>query len=170
MKKTIIFGGLVFAVAMSVAPAFAASGVALVNSGLGQKSGDVANFGVAVCNNGSQDLVQSVPIVVTANGQTNAVSSPSLLKAGSCNYSYLSYASFNMASGQTYQATVTIDPNRIAATNSDTKATYNVTVPSGQVHGESTMSEATRQTLLAQLASMINVLLGLLAKARALGL
>jgi hypothetical protein len=169
MKNVIVVVGLAVAAVMSIAPVFAASGIVLINSGLGQKSGNVTNFGVAVCNNGTGNLAQAVPIRITANGQTGTVSSPAPLQAGSCGYSYISYATFNMSRGQTYSVAVTIDPNRTVVSNTNTQAAYSITVPSGRVLGAS-IDSTSQAAMLNQLAGMVTILEQLLAKARSLGL
>lgn len=147
-------------IGMSVLPAFAATGVTLVNSGLGQRASDTANFGLAVCNVGTQDATQATPVVVTANGQTVTLSSPAL-KVGACGYVYTSYASLGMTAGSTYSVSVVIDPNQNGGASNS--ATYSVTVP-GKVLGASTMSASTRQQMLAQLASLQAQLQALLSK------
>ena len=148
-------------IGMSVLPAFAATGVTLVNSGLGQRASDTANFGLAVCNVGTQDATQAASVVVTANGKTVTLSSP-VLAVGVCGYVYTSYAGLGMTAGNTYSVSVVIDPNQtVSATNS---ATYSVTVPAGQVLGASTMSTSARQQMLAQLANLEAMLQALLSK------
>jgi hypothetical protein len=129
MKQTIIksstLAGLMFLIASS---AFAAT-FTLTNGGLGQTVANTQQFGVAVCNKSTANLTQSVPIVVTTNGESATISSASTIQAGSCEYSYLPYSQLGMKSGETYSVNVTIDPQNSVISNSDNATVYNVTVP-----------------------------------------
>jgi hypothetical protein len=171
MKKITIFAALaVVGLIGSAMVAFADTGVVLVNSGLGQKAGDVTDFGVAVCDQGSVALSHAVPISVTVNGVTVSANSPASLAVGGCGYTYLNYHSFNLSTGQTYSVQTIIDPQGTTVSNSNTQALYSMTVPSGAVLGASAISSAVRAQLLAQLANMVSLLQSLLARAKALGL
>lgn len=150
---------------------FAASGVVLTNAGLGQKTGDSAHFGVAICNEGGVSLATPAPLSLTANNVTVTAASISPLAAGACGYTYFSYASFGMSAGQTYSVQVAIDPAGTLGASVEVPVSYKVTVPpGGQVLGVSTVGETQAQQLLAQLASMVTILEALAAKAKALGL
>jgi hypothetical protein len=178
-NTTLLIVGTALMIETTIFPALAASNV-LVNSGLGQKAGDVTSFGVAICNKGTQAL-GSAPVTVTGNSHSLTVMTGALSQ-GSCGYSYIAYSDLGMTSGKTYLVVVTIDPNHTVVGDAD-QATYTVTVPSGQVKGVSTSADTTvattaatpmtpehRTELLAQLASMINVLNQLLAQLHAMGL
>jgi hypothetical protein len=120
--------GTIFVPAMSLA-----AGVSLHNGGLGQAAQNTQSFGVAVCNDGTQALNQTVPISVTANDKTVTVPSAASIKPGNCAYSYLTYAPFGMWAGTTYSVSVTIDPDHSVITGSNNQASYSVTVPKASV-------------------------------------
>ncbi|MDE2018867.1 MAG: hypothetical protein KGJ13_00805 [Patescibacteria group bacterium] len=165
MKNKLIFSGIVVGLLAATLPALAAvPGVQLGHGGIGQKAGDTTDFGVAICNNGAQ-TVSAVPFAVTLNGKTVAATVDGPLSAN-CQYTYLTYSIFDVTAGNTYSATVAIDPNHILGTAAVAAlATYTITVPvGGQVLGASAISESERQSLLAQLAQMTAILQGLLAK------
>jgi hypothetical protein len=169
MKNKLIYAGAAAALATSflvaITPALAAPAVLLQHAGVGQKAGDTANFGVAICNNGTQSVPGATPFQVTANGKAVNATVAGPLAAGACKYTYLAYSSFGMTVGNTYSVVVSIDPSHTVTTNTDAPATYSITVPSaGKVLGASTMSDAERQSLLAQLASMVTILQGLLTR------
>jgi hypothetical protein len=120
MKKILTIAA-VLAVAVPVA-SFAAS-LVLTNGGLGQVASNPSQFGVAVCDGGSAAVSQSVPVTVTANGQTATLSSANSIAIGACQYSYVSYSQFNLQAGQTYPVAVSI--------NGGAQANYSMTVPGG---------------------------------------
>jgi hypothetical protein len=167
----VIAGVVFFGINMAMAGSAMATGAGgiLQNAGLGQKAGDPNNFGIAVCNNGSQATSQAVPVSITANNTATTLQIPAPLNAKQCTYSYVPYSSFSMKTGVNYSVQVTIDSNRTFATNPDTSATYSVTVPGGAVLGATTMSDSERATLTAQLSAMIAQLQVLLAEAQAQG-
>jgi hypothetical protein len=164
MKNKLIYAGVAMSLLVVVAPAFAASGAVLSHAGVGQKAGDVTTFGIAVCNNGDQQISQSVPISARANGRTVSTYVNGPLNAGACAYSYLSYDMFGMVGGQTYSVLVDIDPQHSITQSVEPQAAYSVAVPSGQVLGASTVSGDERSQMLAQLASMVAILQQLLAQ------
>ncbi len=134
--------------ALTVIPAFATTGGVLKNSGIGQRAGDTTQFGVGVCNKGTAKLTSSVTVVVNANSVTQYPTINSLA-VGQCGFAYEPYATFNMASGQTYSVRVTIDPQHSFAENADTQATYSVTVPGGEVLGANTVNRSAAYQYLA---------------------
>jgi hypothetical protein len=105
-----------------------AAGITLTNGGLGQVANNPLSFGVAVCNGGTATVTQSVPIDISVNGAATTVSSPSPLAAGACGYSYVDYSQLNMAGGQNYEVTVTIDPGHTVM-SANNQASYSITVP-----------------------------------------
>jgi hypothetical protein len=150
---------------VSAAPAFALTGVSLTLANIGQSNNNTSQFGIAVCNQGTMNLSSPQQISVTANGTTFLASTANSINAGNCAYSYIPYNNFSMTPGQTYSIT--------AQLGSGSASTYQLTVPQngqGTVLGASTMSNAVRMQLLAQLASMENLLAQLLARAQALGM
>jgi len=164
MKNKLMYAGVVAAFLAAAIPALAATtGIALRHAGIGQKAGDTANFGVAICNNGTQTISGSTPFTVTANGHTANVVVVGPLAGGSCKYTYLAYSSFGMAAGATYSVNVSIDPSHTVTSNVDAPAVYSLKVP-GQVLGASAVSDAERQSMLDQLASMAAILHNLLVK------
>lgn len=180
MKNKLTFTGAAAGVAMAglfiaIVPALAASAVVLGHAGIGQKAGDTANFGVAICDNGTQATAGAVPFAVTANGKTVSATVSGPLAAGACQYTYLAYSSFGMTSGSSYSVTVTIDPNQTVTTNVAAPANYMLTVPGpvGQVLGASTVvpnaSASGRASQLAQLANLEAILQQLLAKLASMG-
>ena len=82
-----------------------------------------------MCDKSPQALATAVPIVVKVNGQSVTVSSVSPITSGKCEYSYVNYSQFGMKVGQTYIASVTIDPQRTVASNLDDMASYSIVVP-----------------------------------------
>jgi len=164
MKNKLIIASIMAGMLAASVPALAAnSAIVLQHGGIGQKAADPNNFGVAVCDKGTQSA-SGVPLQVTANGITVNATAFGPIQAGGCTYTYLSYASFGMAKGKIYSVQVAIDPNQTITTNIDAPATYTIKVPGGKVLGASTMSDAERQSLLNQLASMEAMLQSLLAK------
>jgi hypothetical protein len=113
------------------APALAAT-ISLSNGGVGQVATNPSQFGIAVCNDGASALAQGVPVTVSTNGQTVALSSANSIAVGSCGYTYLSYSQFGMQAGQTYTVTTTIDPKHTVTSNTNNSAEYSVTVPAQQ--------------------------------------
>ncbi len=106
-----------------------AAGVVLSNGGFGQAAGNPQNFGVAVCNHGTETVTQSVPVSVTVGDRSTSIMSGAPIKAGSCSYSYLPYAPLAMEAGHTYIVAVAVDPNHSIITNTDNQVSYDVTVP-----------------------------------------
>src|SRR5665213_526323 len=102
--------GVVMVSLMSVAGVTVAASVVLTNGGLGQVAGNTQSFGLAVCNNGKQAVMQPVPVLVSANGMATTISSASSIQPGVCQYSYANYSDLAMMAGQTYAVSVTIDP------------------------------------------------------------
>jgi len=163
MKKTLSLG-VAAMLLISAAPAFALTGVSLTLANIGQSNNNMSQFGIAVCNQGTMNLSSPQQISVSANGTTFLASTANSIAAGGCAYSYIPYSNFSMVSGQTYSVT--------AMLSSGSASTYQVTVPQngqGAVLGASTMSNAVRAQLLAELASMEILLTQLLARAQALG-
>jgi hypothetical protein len=107
MKKALTLTASIAAFALPAA-ALAASGQILYNGGFGQLALNAQNFGIAVCNRGTMDMDQPIPITVSANGQTASVSSVNIIKADSCEYSYVPYAALAMQAGNSYDVNVEI--------------------------------------------------------------
>ncbi len=63
-----------------------AAGVVLSNGGFGQAAGNPQNFGVAVCNHGTETVTQSVPVSVTVGDRSTSIMSGAPIKAGTCSY------------------------------------------------------------------------------------
>jgi hypothetical protein len=167
MKNKLTYAGIAaMGFLVAAAPALAASVVALGNAGVGQKVGDATSFGVAICNNGTQAVAGTVPFTISANGRVVNAMVAAPLAAGACKYTYFTYGSFGMTAASSYSVNIAIDPNQTVTTNVDAPATYMLTVPGsvGQVLGASTTSDDQRSQLLAQLASMVAILEGLLAR------
>ena len=168
MKNKLIFAGIAgMGLLVMVAPAFAASAIVLRHAGIGQRAGDTTSFGVAICNNGTQAVSGVVPFRVSANGKTVNATVNGALAAGGCQYTYLTYSSFNMTVGVSYSVSVAIDPNHTVTTNVDAPATYMLSVPgsAGKVLGASTSIPSDQSSqMLTQLASMEAMLQQLLAQ------
>ncbi|HVO28515.1 MAG TPA: hypothetical protein VMT81_00840 [Candidatus Paceibacterota bacterium] len=120
MNKKKMAGWLAGFAVLAAVPAFAAAAGAVVNGGLGQSAADPQQFGVAVCNNGSQALAAPVPVTVAANGASVTVSSQTSIASKGCAYSYVAYSQFGMAAGKAYTVSVSVGSDN---------ATYTVTVP-----------------------------------------
>jgi hypothetical protein len=129
MKNTFVFIGVSAIMLFAWAASSFAAGLDLVNGGLGQVATNPQQFGIAVCDKGSQPVSASLPIAVDTNGQMETISSAASIAAGQCEYSYLDYSQLNMQPGQSYSVNVTIDPQHTEISNSDNSATYSVTVP-----------------------------------------
>jgi hypothetical protein len=167
MKKyNIIMVGIGFFAVFGMALSASAAGVILTNGGFGQRSGETAHFGFAVCNGGTVAFSGNVPVTVSANNITQTITVASSIPVASCTYSYLPYATFNMVPGYTYSVSVTIDPQHSVITNTDNQITYApIIVPStsnGQVLGAST--SATTETVQAHIAELQAQLIVLLQK------
>lgn len=129
MKQTLIKASATTGLFLFAAGTSFAATLTLTNGGLGQVAAQPQQFGVAVCAGATQGLSQSVPVVVTANGKSQTVSSAASVAAGSCEYSYLSYNSFDMQAGNTYSVDVTVDPQHSVSSNANNETAYSVTVP-----------------------------------------
>lgn len=170
MKNRLILAGAAAVIAVSVLPAFAASGVVLSNGGIGQRVSDPSNFGIAICNKGSKSLAQAVPLWITANGKSATINSAAPIAAGSCGYSYASYASLSLAAGNTYTVSVIIDPDKsVVGAGTNTQANYTITVPGVAASPTANATDPnSRAALMAQISSMTNLLQQLLLQAKAL--
>ena len=161
MKKIVMIMGLTaVALLIACAPVFAAASVTA--GSIGQRANDASTFGIAVCNTGDAAQTASVPVAVTANGTTISAQSASPIAAGTCAYTYLSYASFAMVGGHAYPAQVSV--------NSGAPSAYTINVP-GSVLGASAVIStpdqaranlmATEIVLLKQLIVLLQKKLGL---------
>jgi hypothetical protein len=114
-------------------PALTASAgsIVLVNGGFGQLAGNSQNFGIAICNQGTNALNHAVPVTVSTGEKTVNISSVPSIKAGGCEYSYLAYKDLGMKAGNTYSVVVTIDPQHSVISNTTNKTTYSAVVPAG---------------------------------------
>ena len=170
MKKSIILGFASFLLVGTAMVAQAAGGATLVNGGFGQRNGDVAQFGFAICNQGQSAFSQAVPVSVNANGITKTVIWTGSLAPKACGYSYVPYSNFNMQAGSKYTITVAIDPNHTVSANTNNQAVYaSILVPaSGKVLGASVMSAAERTMLLGELAAAQTKLQALLLQLQAM--
>jgi hypothetical protein len=143
MKKILSIAGLT---AILIPAATFAAGISLNNGGVGQVASNPSQFGISVCNNGSAAVTQSVPVSVSVNGQTATVQSAAPIAGGACAYAYLDYSQFGMQAGNTYSASVTIDPQKTAITNSDNQASYSVAVPGAGAQGTAGTADVNAQS------------------------
>jgi hypothetical protein len=149
MKK-LTLGFAVAVLAFGVSTVFAAN-TNLSNGGLGQRAGDNANFGVAVCNNAAADLTASVPVVITANGVSVTVQSPASIGANTCAYIYVPYNSFNMIGGTSYTVNVVIDGGN--------SASYTATMPGSVLGASTTGASQARINLMALEIQLLNTVI-----------
>lgn len=144
------------AIAIAIAGTVFAATAAITAGSVGQRAGDPTTFGVSVCNGGSGAFSQVLPMSVTANGETVSANSSSPIPAGGCAYTYLPYASFSMAAGQSYTITVAIDPNATVLSSAPSAVTYNITEPNATT-AANTSAPATAPTGLASIFSSIGI-------------
>lgn len=161
-KKTILAVNLIVGIFLGTMGA-SASGVILYNNGIGQRSNDAINFGFQICNSGSKDLTQSVPVLVSANNKAVATKSVYPIARGACAYSYLPYSKFAMVGGQFYAIKVTIDPKHAFISNINNKTVYAmIEVP--EATSISNVPQTPSPSAESQLASMIAALRALTLK------
>ena len=158
MRSGIVALAFVFLTPMAFA---ATSGVSF--GSLGERTSDMATFGIGVCNNGSAAITSAVPFTIVANGVSVAGLSGSPILPGSCDYIYFAYDAFNMIGGTEYTVT--------ASSPGLTSASYTVQVP-GAVLGASIVAPGApvsqnRIQLMANEVALVQQLIALIQTALA---